>query len=266
MSLILTLKRNINVLATKAYKHRGDICFFSGAGLTMVGTGLFVRATSRLKDYAREVEEEENRKKLVTKKAVKEFALPVGVSAVGYGMELYSHQTMKSDLTKASLALNSVTLAYESLKQRIEEKEGPDKAAELIDNVKVNDEGKVEYGENEDLFTAIFYEPNPHYNEAKGCNKAFLLMQQDSEDFSLSQRGKLFLDKVLDDLGFEQEADIVREQMPNAGWVYKMKDGSLNHVSFGLDRQDAATRRFMEECEPSVLLRFNCVPNVYDYI
>lgn len=287
MNLPTTFKRNINIAKRKAYKHRGDIAFYGGTVLTMVGTGLFVKSTLKVskefeshKEIKTELEnhlEPEEAKQEITKlnrstlgKTVKAYAVPVGVSVAGYALQIWGHQEIKSELAVANVALTSVTAAYEALKAKIIETEGEDKWMELGHDVTIEGGKKDKhpaFGENSGRYSLLFTQDNSEldhiWKEAKGCNKAYLVSKQSYWDFrSENAEDIILLRDVLADLGVYHVTDeMLRNGMnPNAGWPIGMK------VDFGLESQDEATRLFMEEQTPDVLLRFNCVENVYDYI
>lgn len=271
----------------KLYKHRSDIAFFGGMGLTALGTGLFVKSTFKqaeinkqhmeAKELIEDEEELKHNNRETLKATVKNYALPVVVSVAGYGLEIYGHQSVKSDLAVASTALNGMTAAYEAIKARVIANEGEDKWAEYANGVQVYDEinvedpngpakTKVEFGENYAPHNYLFYEPNRNWVPNKGCNKAFLLGKIDELEFKLKQKGVLFEHEALESLGYELRTELKNGIIsPTAGWVYD--PNKVGHqISFGFDFGDEATKRFMDELEPSVMIRFNCVDDIYNYL
>lgn len=270
----------------KLYKHRSDIAFFGGMGLTALGTGLFVKSTFKqaeinkqhmeVKEQIEDEEELKQNNRETLKATVKNYALPVAVSVAGYGLEIYGHQSVKSDLAIASTALNGMTAAYEAIKARVIATEGEDKWAEYANGIQVYDEinvedpnvveKKVSFTENYAPHSYLFYEPNRNWVPNKGCNKAFLLGKIDELEFKLKQKGVLFEHEALESLGYELRTELKNGIIsPTAGWVYDPnKDG--HQISFGFDFGDEATKRFMDELEPSVMIRFNCVDDIYNYL
>lgn len=286
----------VTKVGLKLYKHRADIAFFGGMGLTAVGTGLFVKSTFKqveinkrhndIKDFTESFENADEELKEETlkrnnrdtlKETVKNYALPVAVTVAGYGFEIYGHQSVKSDLAIASTALNGMTAAYEAIKARVIAAEGEDKWAEYANGVQIYDEfnpedpnasndKKVRFTENYVPHNYLFYEPNPNWSPNKGCNKAFLLSKINELEYKLKHKGVLFEHEALETLGYELKTELKNGIIsPTAGWVYD-PDKSGPQISFGFDFDDEATRRFVDELEPSVMLRFNCVDDIYNYI
>lgn len=286
MNTSIVAKRKLNMVKHKAYKHRADIAFVGGAALTMFGTFKFVKNTFKLAEkYAehKEIKEvlskdetDEGKQELAKlnrdtmKETVKAYAVPLTVSTVGYALQIWSHHEVKSELATANLALTSVTAAYEALKAKIIETEGEDKWMQLGHDVTV--EGKkndrsVVFGDNTGRYTLLYTQDNSEIDhvwmESKGCNKAHLISKQSYWDFrSEHAEDIILLREVLADLGVQHVADEMKRNgmNPNAGWPIGMR------VDFGLYSEDEATKMFMAEQTPDVLLRFNCVENVYDYI
>ena len=284
------ITRALNKVGLKLYKHRADIAFFGGMGLTAVGTGLFVKSTFNQAeinathkaekkivedtDSADEKLKELNR--ITLKKTVKNYALPVAVTAAGYGLEIYGHQSVKSDLAVASTALNGMTAAYEAIKARIIQEEGEDAWAKYANGVEVidvydlddpnNPEKKVIFDENYAPHEYLFYEPNRYWSPNKGCNKAFLLGKMNELEFKLKHKGVLFEHEALEALGYDLKIELANGIIsPTAGWVDDPKKTGPQ-IDFGLEYQDEATKRFWDEDEPSVMLRLNCVDDIYRYL
>lgn len=273
-------------IGLKLYKHRADIAFFGGMGLTALGTGLFVKSTfkqaeinkqhTEVKEQIEDEEELKQNNRDTLKKTIKNYALPVAVTAAGYGLEIYGHQSVKSDLVVASTALNGMTAAYEAIKARVIATEGEEKWAEYANGVQVYDEvnvedpnvvnTKVRFTENYAPHEYLFYEPNPNWSPNKGCNKAFLLGKRNELEFKLRHKGVLFEHEALEALGYDLTTELKNGIIsPTAGWVYDPKKDGFQ-ITFGFDYDDEATRRFVNEDEPSVMLRFNCVDDIYNYL
>ena len=300
MVALETIKGDVNLLKLKAYKHRGDIAFIGGTGLTMVGTGLFVRATfknqpvlQKHKDdmaklneeyeaamYEENVYKKEKSKicRTTVKGTVKNYILPAAISAAGYGAQGYAVCSYKSDMAGLSVALSGSVAALEAVRQKIIEKEGEDAAAEYFDGIHVDDiyddetkevsERKVIFDEeNPGRFSFLFYQPNPNFSPYKFANLNFITTVYNAIDRNLPTRRAILLSEVLDALGFDGLQEIkISKLNPACGFVYKNLDGSIRGVSFGLEAKDEATQRFINGDEAAFMLRFNCVDNIYNYI
>ena len=271
MGALETIKGDMNLLKLKAYKHRGDIAFIGGTGLTMVGTGLFVRATfknqpvlQKHKDdmaklneeyeagmYEESVYKKEKSKicKTTVKGTAKNYILPAAVSALGYGAQGYAVCSYKTDMAGLSVALSGSVAALEAVRQKIVEKEGEDAAAEYFDGVhveEIRDPETIEVTDKKVVFDETVY---------------------NGIDRNLPARRAILLSEVLDALGFDGLQEIkIANLNPACGFVYKNLDGTIRGVSFGLEYKDEATQRFNNGDEASFMLRFNCVDNIYNYI
>lgn len=301
MNALDTIRSEANLLKLKAYKHRGDIAFIGGTGLTMVGTGLFVRATfknqpvlqkhkddmARLNDeYEAGMYEEGAYKKEkskicreTVKGTVKNYILPAAVSAVGYGAQGYAVCSYKSDMAGLSVALSGSVAALEAVRQKIVEKEGEDAAAEYFDGVHVEEIRDPETNEvidkkviiydkiNPSRFSFKFDEQNPNYSPYKFANLNFITSVFNAVDMNLPARRAIPLSEVLNCLGYDALKEIKENKLhPACGFVYKNLDGTIRKASFGLEEKDTFTQRFVNGDSDEVLLRFNCVDNIYDYI
>lgn len=275
---------NVKMLMHKAYKHRADITFFGGMALTMVGTGLFVKATNDIqselnhhrdtmcildfeeKEKSRPIEVIKKDRKAITKSTtkaiVKTYAAPVAVSVVGYGLELYSHKELKSDLATASIALNSVTAAYEALKTKIGDQAVYD--AQFEEKVSNDGENTTSIDLIDDPHTMWFGPDNPNFSKSRDGSRAFIKLMFNTLDWKMHNKDRvLFESDVRKALGEKDDLNLsFKRQHPYAGWVLN-KTAPLD---FGLYSDDERTKAFMEGTEPSVWLRFNAVENVYDYI
>lgn len=294
------LTRFVGLTKASLYKNRGTIAYISGTIMTMVGTGLFVKQTikfsKRLEEHKKEMEELEQRikeddvqveesvlkkeKKDICKKTMKEavkvYAVPTAVSGLGYGLSIAGVGSIHSDLTKVSVALNGLTAAYEGIKAKVIEKEGIEKwneyayddayetVAEVDEETGEVKESKVKTGNYNDMFAEFFEESNLHFSEHKGANKDFITLVEQWANDTLERRGILMYHEVLKELGMTDPKLYLREETCKAGWRYDKS--KVHQVDFGLRLDDPATKRFWDEDENVVLLRFNPVPNVYDYI
>lgn len=200
------------------------------------------------------------------------YAPAVGVAAVSIALLTGSHVTLTRRHGAAVAAYATLDKAYEQFQQRVEDKYGAEEAEQLrhgvvtVEETVSTDEGKTKkvkrarsagLSEYAQLFCEgnINWEPNPH------SNWFFLSAQQRYWNDRLQTRGHVFLNEVLDALGFE------RTQAGQAvGWVAGEfeRDG---YISFGIDSERSEkVRDFMAGVEHSIWLDFNVDGVVWDKI
>lgn len=285
------LKGSLNILLKKAYSNRANIEFVSGTILTMVGTGLFIRATHKnypnIQDYQLKKEiiskNDTERKKEITKEVVKEtvknYAIPTAVQATGYALQICSNVQQNKDLAKLNAAVTTLSLAYNALRERYIAENG-DEAWAKFNGVTTEETVDVETGEITEetifdktklpLYSVIFDEANRNFEKSKGANRRFIQakLRQAQSDLA-TYRLITFHDILKNYLGYslvpgEYFSAEFLEATANAGWYYGSADSPTEYIDFGLDRDDNATIRFMQDLENSIWLEFNCYPNVYE--
>lgn len=113
------------------------------------------------------------------------------------------------------------------------------------------------------IYSAVFYEGNTGWTKNAELNKVFLIQQQNYANDKLRLNGVLTLNEVYDMLGIQRTA-----YGQIAGWVYT-EDSSIgdNFVDFGIfDPNDTSKCNFVNGFERSIVLDFNCIGNVLEYI
>lgn len=103
-------------------------------------------------------------------------------------------------------------------------------------------------------YTFCFDETSTAWVRDAEANKFFLLRQQDYANDKLKARGHLFLNEVLDMLGFRR-----CKAGQTVGWIYS-EDNPIgdNYVDFGIfDIHCEANRNFVNGLEKSIWLSFN---------
>lgn len=295
------IKRTFVKLGYKVYNHRADIAFVTGMVGTAVGTGLFVKGAIKnqeviqnYKDKKKQIEgasdlSEEDKKKLTKENvtevitgSVKNLGAATAVSAAGYGLEIYSHVKLNSDLTKASAVANGLAASLAMIQQRVIADQGEDKWREYAygdaiqqvaevdpETGEVTESSTIQYGSSSIYdFSEMFNEQTAGkevsgpWQSSKGSNKNFLCINLDCWNDRLHIYKKdIFLRDVWESIfgnlnGF-------RKEWANAGWTYEDYDGTTNSISYGLQSKDAATKMFWDEQTPDVRLVFNCYPDVY---
>ena len=112
-------------------------------------------------------------------------------------------------------------------------------------------------------YAKIFDETHPDWIKDAEQNMFYLKARQSQANDMLKARGHLFLNEVYDLLGFERtKAGAV------VGWVYDTEHPiGDNFVDFGLfDIYKAKARDFVNGYEPAIILDFNVVGDILDYV
>lgn len=114
-----------------------------------------------------------------------------------------------------------------------------------------------------DIYSIIWCEGNTGWTKNPELNKVFLIQQQNYANDKLRLNGVLTLNEVYDMLGVQRTG-----YGQIAGWVYT-EDCSAgdNYVDFGIfDPNDAKKCEFVNCQERGVVLDFNCIGNILNYM
>ena len=188
-------------------------------------------------------------------------------------------------LRKRNIALGAAFTAmdksFKEYRGRVIEKFGKDLDRELRFNTKakqieetvVDENGKestvtktveiVDPNVTHSIYSVVFCEGNTGWTKNAELNKVFLLQQQNYANDKLRLNGVLTLNEVYDMIGAPRTA---YGQL--AGWVYT-EDSSVgdNFVDFGIfDINSEKKCDFINGIERSIILDFNCIGNILDYI
>ena len=214
-------------------------------------------------------------------KFVKLYGPAVALGAVSIGCMVGSSVILRKRNAALAASLTAANTAFKDYRDRLIERFGKDLDRELRYNIKakqieeriVDEDGTetiethtVEVVDSKALgspYAVIFDECNPAYSKNAELNKFFLVEQQQAANLRLQRQGILTLNEVYDMLGFQRTAF-----GQFAGWVYT-EDNTAgdNHVDFGMfDIHNEGARDFINLRERSVLLDFNCIGNVIDYM
>ena len=115
-------------------------------------------------------------------------------------------------------------------------------------------------------YARVFDEFSREWKDDASLNKAYILQIQNYANDRLKIEGYLELNTVYKWLGFDPT-----EAGQTAGWVYKkgagdsVVDFGLNEVYKRAQEGDVISRMWVNEIEPSVLLDFNCIPDIRKY-
>lgn len=283
------------------YKHRADIEFVAGLGLVTTGTVLLIKDSEKISQAIRDhrsraelledidnenekepgagwVDNNERREyiKKDIKATVKDLGLTVGKDCAfiigGEVLQGISHVSLNKQVANATLLAANLSAAYANLKNKIIEDQGEEKLNEYLygpqiktvvvdENGNVTETTKMVYDENAAAglppHCFFFDEGSKLFSKSHGVNRDTV----ENMGFWLNQR--------LEKEGFLFENDIRREfKVPivECGWtsgiMAKNPDGSTNRLSFGLERPDAAARRFLDGDEDVLLIKMNLEDNI----
>ena len=282
---VVTQKFGRLALQTKA--HSPEILFGAGVVTAVGATVLACRATLRVEEVLKETNvkmqdvktlqhenySEQDRVKdkavLMTQasmKLLKLYGPAVGVGLVSIGCFGGSHYILQKRNTALVAAYVGVKKAYDSYRERVQEKFGVDEEREVYcetetrQRTEFNGDKKDETVKKPsgDYTARCFDESNKNWNRQSEYNQMFLQCQQNYANDLLHSRGHVFLNEVYDMLGMERstEGSVV-------GWIL----GESDHISFGVfEGNRYEGMRFVCGDEQSVWLTFNIDGVIYDKI
>ena len=214
-------------------------------------------------------------------KLVKLYGPSVAIGVASIGCMVGSNQILRKRNIALGAAFTAVDKSFKEYRGRLIDRFGKDLDRELrfgtkakqVEETVIDDNGKettvtktVEVADpnvTHSIYSAVFCEGNTGWTKNAELNKVFLLQQQNYANDKLRLNGVLTLNEVYDMLGIQRTA---YGQL--AGWVYT-EDSSIgdNFVDFGIfDVSDEKKCDFVNGFERSIILDFNCIGNILDYI
>lgn len=214
-------------------------------------------------------------------KFVKLYGPAVALGAVSIGCMVGSSVILRKRNAALMASLAASNKAFSEYRGRLIERFGKELDRELRYNIKAKqiEERTMDEDGNEvvetttvevadpnamhSIYSIIFDEFCTGWSKNSELNKVFLIQQQEAANFRLKHQGVLTLNEVYDMLGAQRTA-----YGQFAGWVYT-EDGTAgdNFVDFGMfDIHSENARDFINLREKSIILDFNCIGNVIDYM
>ena len=213
-------------------------------------------------------------------KFVKLYGPAVALGAASIGCMLASHNILRKRNIALAAAYTAADTGFKEYRGRVIERFGKDLDRELRYNIKakeieervVDENGnettvtktvEVMGPNNHSIYSVIFDDGNLGWSKNAELNKVFLIQQQEAANFRLKQQGVLTLNEVYDMIGAPRTA-----YGQIAGWVYT-GDGTAgdDYVDFGIfDIYNENVRDFINLREKTVVLDFNCIGNILDYM
>lgn len=214
-------------------------------------------------------------------KFIKLYGPSVAVGVVSIGCMLGSNHILRKRNIALAAAFKAVDTSYKEYRERVIERFGKDLDKELRFGIKAKEVQETVVDENgkektvtktvevmdpnvaHSIYSVVFCEGNTGWTRNAELNKVFLIQQQNWANDKLRLNGVLTLNEVYDMLGVQRTA-----YGQIAGWVYT-DDCSAgdNFVDFGIfDVNNDKACDFLNGYEKSIVLDFNCIGNVLEYI
>lgn len=195
---------------------------------------------------------------------VKLYGPAILVGSASLGALTTSHVTLARRNNALMAAYAAVSSSYDSYRERVREELGEEKELDIYHAARVEKmsvDGKTEELRRADPnkwspYARFFDEYNIHWHKDPELNKLYVLCQQNYLNHLLAARGHVFLNEAYDQLGIDRSSagQVV-------GWV--MGNGD-NFIDFGIF--EAASSRFVNGWERSIILDFNVDGVIYDKI
>ena len=214
-------------------------------------------------------------------KFVKLYGPAVAIGVASIGCIVGSNHILRKRNIALAAALTAMETSFKEYRGRLIDRFGKDLDRELRFGIKakeveekvVDEKGKettvtktvevVDPNAIHSIYSVVFCEGNSGWTRNAELNKVFLIQQQNYANDKLKLNGVLTLNEVYDMIGAPRTA-----YGQIAGWVYT-DDSSIgdNFVDFGIfDVNNEKACDFVNGYEKSIILDFNCIGNILEYI
>ena len=214
-------------------------------------------------------------------KFVKLYGPAVAIGIASIGCIVGSNHILRKRNIGVGAALTAMETSFKGYRGRLSDRFGKDLDRELRFGIKakeveekvVDEKGKettvtktvevVDPNAIHSIYSVVFCEGNSGWTRNAELNKVFLIQQQNYSNDKLKLNGVLTLNEVYDMIGAPRTA-----YGQIAGWVYT-DDSSIgdNFVDFGIfDVNNEKACDFVNGYEKSIILDFNCIGNILEYI
>ena len=214
-------------------------------------------------------------------KFVKLYGPAIALGVASIGCMIGSNQILRKRNVALAAAFTAVDTSFKEYRGRLIDRFGKDLDRELRFGIKAKEveERVVDENGNEttvtrtvevvdpnvahSMYSVVFCEGNTGWTKNPELNKVFLIQQQNWANDKLRLKGYLTLNDV-----YEMVGAPTTSYGQIAGWVYT-EDGSVgdNFVDFGIfDVNNEKACDFVNGRERSIILDFNCIGNILDYI
>lgn len=214
-------------------------------------------------------------------KLVKLYGPAVTVGALSLGCMLASNGILHKRNVALGAALTAVDNSFKEYRGRVIERFGKELDRELKYNIKAQEieERVVDEDGNEtvvtktvevvdpntlhNVYSIVWDDGNRGWSKNAELNKVFLIQQQEAANYRLQTQGILTLNEVYEMLGAPKT-----KYGQLAGWVYT-GDGTAgdDFVDFGIfNVHNKNACDFVNLNEKTIILDFNCIGNILDYM
>lgn len=213
-------------------------------------------------------------------KFAKLYGPAVALGALSITSILAAHSILNKRNVALAAAYTAVDNTFKEYRGRVVERFGKELDRELRYNIQtkeieetvVDENGKettvtktvqVANPSKYSIYSVVFDNGNVNWVKNAELNKCFLVQQQQYANERLQRVGFISLNEVYEMLGFDKTA-----YGQIAGWVWS-PDGTAgdNYVDFGMfDIDNPKACDFINGIEKSIILDFNCIGNMLDYL
>ena len=214
-------------------------------------------------------------------KFVKLYGPSVMLGIASIGCIVGSHHILRKRNVALAAALTAMETSFKEYRGRLIDRFGKDLDRELRFGIKAKEVEEKTVDENghettvtktvevadpnaiHNIYSVVFCEGNSGWTRNAELNKVFLIQQQNYANDKLRLNGVRTLNEVYDMIGAPRTA-----YGQIAGWVYT-EDGTIgdNFVDFGIfDVNNEKACDFVNGYEKSIILDFNCIGNILEYI
>lgn len=289
--MLVNVLGKMGMFGLKVQKYIPEIAMGFGAACVVTGTIECCKATLKVEDIlddtkkkVDQIHEDAEFSKVSNKEVQKRlykaylnsgwrmfrnYAKGGGMVALGLASGFYGYGVLNGRYVGTIFALKGLESKFDTLEKGVIDKYGKDVRDELLYGVtrddveydEVDEEGNAKtrkvkkariIPEDYSPYAIIFDSANPNWEKNAAYNLMWLRGIENYCNDLLRSRGHVFLNDVLDALGFKRTPDgAIR------GWIYDDDE----YISFGIDWEDGekhpAVRRFLNGWEPNVILDFN---------
>ena len=214
-------------------------------------------------------------------KFVKLYGPSVALGIASIGCIVGSNHILRKRNVALAAALTAMETSFKEYRGRLIDRFGKDLDRELRFGIKAKEVEEKTVDENgkettvtktievadpnaiHSIYSVVFCEGNSGWTRNAEFNKVFLIQQQNYANDKLKLNGILTLNEVYDMIGAPRTA-----YGQVAGWVYT-EDSSIgdNFVDFGIfDVNNEKACDFVNGYEKSIILDFNCIGNILEYM